>query len=99
MFVHVYRLVQTCLFLSVCQMIIYPATGWRHGHGLQPTARAMAKRGEGKVKRIGGEENKRKELWRGSHDTSIGDEGKQRREDEKMRRVEHKRREGQEKRS
>ena len=44
MFIYVYRLVQTCLFLSVCYIsLTHPPTGWRHGHGLQPTARAMAK--------------------------------------------------------
>ena len=34
---------QTCLFLSVCEMVSNGPTGWPHGHGLQPTARAMAK--------------------------------------------------------
>ena len=36
---------QTYLFLSVHEIISYLATGWPYGHGLQPTARAMAKNG------------------------------------------------------
>ena len=37
---------QTCLFLSVQlddQSASDVPTGWTHGHGLQPTAKAMAK--------------------------------------------------------
>ena len=52
-----HKVLQACLFRSTGQyrhvvsrlfvrsMITYHLSGWRHGHGLQPTARAMAKIG------------------------------------------------------
>ena len=43
MFVHVNRLVQTCFFLICLLDAADPLTGWRDGHGLQPTPRTMAK--------------------------------------------------------
>ena len=33
MCVHVYMLVQTCLFSSVCEMVTNMMTGWRDDHG------------------------------------------------------------------